>query len=155
MSSPTASNTSQSRMPRKRGGFRTSAPAGRGVLGLEVFLARGSRGGEGGRFERAVPAMTVLSSAGAAASAEAAWEALGPPASKSPPGIVGARSCAGAVAAHSRSDLLSGAGGGAIGAGAGIGAADGSLPPQLLQKFAPSRFSVLHAGQIKAMTTDF
>jgi hypothetical protein len=68
---------------------------------------------------------------------------------------VGARSCAGAVAAHSRSDLLSGAGGGAIGAGAGTGAADGSLPPQLRQKFAPSRFSVLHAGQIKAMTTDF
>jgi hypothetical protein len=76
--------------------------------------------------------------------------------------MVGARSCAGAVAAHSRSDRPSGAGGGAIGAGdvgdVGAGGVDGaaaSLPPQLLQKFAPSRFSALHTGQIKAMTTDF
>jgi hypothetical protein len=65
--------------------------------------------------------------------------------------MVGARNCAGAVAAHSRSDRLSGPGGGAIGAGA----AGASFPPQLLQKFAPSRFSALHTGQIKAMTTDF
>jgi len=65
--------------------------------------------------------------------------------------MVGARSCAGAVAAHSRSELLPGAGGGAIGAGA----AGASLPPQPRQKLAPARFSALHTGQIKAMTTDF
>lgn len=58
-------------------------------------------------------------------------------------GIVGARNWAGAVAAHSRS---AGAGGGGI-----RGAVADSVTPQLLQKFAPSRFSVLQIGQIKAM----
>ena len=155
MSRPTASNTSQSSIPRKRGGFCASAAAGRSALGLEAFLTRGSRGGEDGRFERPAPTMTVFSSAGAAAAfAYGGCEASGKLASKSPPGMVGARSCAGAVAAHSRSERPSGAGGGAIGAG-GVDGAGASLPPQLLQKLAPSRFSALHTGQIKAMTTDF
>jgi len=57
-------------------------------------------------------------------------------------GMVGARSWAGAVVAHSRS----GVGGGGIRSPA----AD-SLMPQFLQKFAPSRFSVLQTGQIEAM----
>jgi hypothetical protein len=67
MSRPTASNTSQSSIPRKRDGLGTSAGAGRGVFGLEDFLARGSRGGEGGRLERPAPTMTVFSSARSAA----------------------------------------------------------------------------------------
>lgn len=56
--------------------------------------------------------------------------------------MVGARNWAGAVVAHSRSGL--GAGGIRV-----VGATNES--PQLLQKFAPSRFSVLQTGQIKAM----
>jgi hypothetical protein len=68
----------------------------------------------------------------------------GSPGSKSGAGMVGARNWAGAVVAHSRSGL--GGGGGGI----RVGVAD-SVTPQLLQKFAPSRFSVLQTGQIKAM----
>ncbi|BEP64292.1 hypothetical protein GmRootV213_48460 [Variovorax sp. V213] len=151
MTSPTASNSNQSQKPRERHGFRGSARGGRGALGLEDFLARGSRGGEGGRLKRPSAAMSVFSSASVAAPAGGAVDAGGMRASKSPPGIVGARSCAGAVVAHSRSDRLRGAGGGEI----GVGAAGASLPPQLLQKFAPSRFSVLQTGQIKAISTDF
>jgi len=142
-------------MPRECDGFFcTSASAGRRGLVLEeedFFFARASRCREGARPGRPGGRMTVLSLSGRPALAEDAAETACAPASKSPPGIVGARSCAGAVAAHSRSDPLPGPGGGTIGAGA-VGA---SLPPQLLQKFAPSRFSALHTGQIKAMTTDF
>ncbi|MDQ0025970.1 hypothetical protein J2X90_003793 [Variovorax paradoxus] len=150
MSRPAASNNSQSQKTRVRHGFRGSARGGRGVLGLEDFLARGSRCGEGRRLKRPSAASRVWSSAEAAAPIGPV-AATGMPAPKSPPGIVGARSCAGAVAAHSRSDRLRGAGGGGI----GVGAAGASLPPQLLQKFAPSRFSVLQTGQIKAIATDF
>jgi len=56
--------------------------------------------------------------------------------------MVGARNWAGAVVAHSRSGL----GGGGI-----LAALPDSVAPQLRQKFAPSRFSVLQTGQIKAM----
>jgi hypothetical protein len=62
--------------------------------------------------------------------------------SKSGAGMVGARNWAGAVVAHSRSGL----GGGGI-----LAALPDSVAPQLRQKFAPSRFSVLQTGQIKAM----
>ncbi|MGJ3702406.1 hypothetical protein [Variovorax sp. AFSI2.2] len=151
MTSPAASNSNQSQKPRERHGFRGSARGGRGVLGLEDFLARGSRGGDGGRLRRPNAAMRVFSSASVAVPADDAVDAAGTPVSKSPPGIVGARSCAGAVVAHSRSDRLRGAGDGEI----GMGAAGASLPPQLLQKFAPSRFSMLQTGQIKAISTDF
>ncbi|WP_354397009.1 hypothetical protein [Variovorax sp. OAS795] len=92
--------------------------------------------------------MMDFSSPGNAAPA-VAMAAAGIPLPKSPPGMAGARSCAGAVVAHSRSNLLSGP------FDDGIDAAPAaSLPPQCLQKFAPSRFSVLHAGQIKAIATD-
>ncbi|WP_235505192.1 hypothetical protein [Variovorax sp. Root318D1] len=151
MTSPTASSNNQSQKPRECQGFRGSARGGRGALGVEDFLARGSRGGEGGRLKRTSAAMRVLSSASVAAPPDGAVNAACMPDSKSPPGIVGARSCAGAVAAHSRSDRLRGPGGGGI----GVGAAGASLPPQLLQKFAPSRFSMLQTGQIKAIATDF
>jgi hypothetical protein len=56
--------------------------------------------------------------------------------------MVGARSWAGAVVAHSRSGL----GGGGI-----RSAVAASASPQPRQKLAPSRFSVLQTGQIKAM----
>jgi len=150
MSSPAASSNSQSQKTRVRHGFRGSARGGRGVLGLEDFLARGSRGVEGVRLKRANAALMVLSSTGGA-KPTGAVAAAGKTGSKRPPGIVGARSCAGAVVAHSRSDRPCGAGGG----GFGVGAAGASLPPQFLQKFAPSRFSVLQTGQIKAIATDF
>lgn len=50
------------------------------------------------------------------------------------------------MVAHSRSAWLSGLGGGGI----RLAVAD-SVVPQLLQKFALSRFSVLQTGQIEAM----
>ena len=56
---------------------------------------------------------------------------------------------AGAVAAHSRSKRVLGLGVGA----AGIGGAEAgvSRSPQRMQKFAPSRFSALQTGQVRAM----
>ncbi len=105
----------------------------------------GGEGGRGGRGGWSGAMITVLSSAGGAAGALPKNErnATGSSGSKSGAGIVGARNWAGAVVAHSRS---AGPGGWGI-----RGAVADSVTPQLLQKFAPSRFSVLQIGQIKAM----
>jgi hypothetical protein len=73
------------------------------------------------------------------------------PGSNNSAGMVGARSWAGAVVAHSRSGL----GGGGIRSAVATEAADVErATPQLRQKWAPSRFSVLQTGQIKAMACD-
>jgi hypothetical protein len=93
--------------------------------------------------------ITVRSSPGAAAGAlpkKLREDGAGSGRSNSGAGIVGARNWAGAVVAHSRSAWLSGLGGGGI----RLAVAD-SVVPQLLQKFALSRFSVLQTGQIEAM----
>jgi hypothetical protein len=96
--------------------------------------------------------ITVGSPPGAAAGAlpkKLRDDGAGSGRSKSGAGIVGARNWAGAVVAHSRSAWLPEPGG--LGAGGIRAVVADSVVPQLLQKFAPSRFSVLQTGQIEAM----
>jgi hypothetical protein len=136
---------------RSTGTFRRTLTRVRFLSALSARAASGvddddeEEGGEGARGGSPGAMITVLCSSSGDATGDLPKnerEGADSSGSKSGAGMVGARSWAGAVVAHSRSGL--GAGGIRV-----VLATRGS--PQLLQKFAPSRFSVLQTGQNKAM----